>query len=150
MTRNWLRWALFLIAAFATGCASRQTFDVTVTNHLADPVTVWMTKERGAPEPGWTPPEMLAVGTTESQQLGGVAIDPGETGHTRISGHIGSDDVAVLRIYRSVDLNVILTIHRGDPDRVDVPLDPGKTDIDVVQINGQMTYRDHGTTRPSE
>jgi len=130
------------------GCASKQTFDVTVTNRLSEPITVWMTKEKPQPadnyEEGWMPPEVLAVGTTQSQRLGGVAIEPGETGHTLLKGTIANDDVAVLRVYRAVDLNVILTLHRGNADRLDVPLDPGKTDIDIVKQNGQMTEVPHG------
>jgi len=144
---------MVFIALLGFGCASRQTFDVTVTNRLGEPITVWMTKAKaqapGNYEQGWMPPEVLAVGTTASQRLGGVAIEPGETGHTVLTGTIGNDDVAVLRVYRAVDLNVILTLHYGSPDRLDVPLDPGATDIDIVKQNGQMTEIPHGArTRP--
>ena len=138
---------MIFIGLMGVGCASRQTFDVTVTNRLGEPITVWMTKLKpqapGDYEQGWIPPEVLAVGTTQSQRLGGVAIGPGETGHTVLKGTIANDDVAVLRVYRAVDLNVILTLHYGNPDRLDVPLDPGATDIDIVKQNGQMTEIPH-------
>jgi hypothetical protein len=92
---------------------------------------------------------VLAVGTTQSQRLGGVAIEPGETGHTVLKGNIASDDVAVLRVYRAVDLNAILTLHYGNPDRLDIPLDPGITDIDIVKQSGQMAAVPPGaTTKP--
>ncbi|MGD0389085.1 MAG: hypothetical protein ABSC42_09040 [Tepidisphaeraceae bacterium] len=140
--------AMVLIGLMGVGCASKQTFDVTVTNRLGDPITVWMTKAKpqaaGNYEEGWMPPEVLAVGTTQSQRLGGVAIEPGETGHTVLKGTIANDDVAVLRVYRAVDLNVILTLHYGNPDRLDIPLDQGVTDIDVVKQKGQMTEIPHG------
>jgi hypothetical protein len=139
---------MVLIGLMGVGCASKQTFDVTVTNRLGDPITVWMTKAKpqaaGNYEEGWMPPEVLAVGTTQSQRLGGVAIEPGETGHTVLKGTIANDDVAVLRVYRAVDLNVILTLHYGNPDRLDIPLDQGVTDIDVVKQKGQMTEIPHG------
>ena len=144
---------MILMGLMGVGCASRQTFDVTVTNRLGEPISVWMTKAKPqAPEnceQGWIPPEVLAVGTTQSQRLGGVAIEPGETGHTVLKGTIAADDVAVLRVYRAVDLNVILTMTRGSPDRLEIPLDPGITDIDIVKQNGQMMEVPHGaTTRP--
>ena len=139
---------MIFIGLMGVGCASRQTFDVTVTNRLGEPITVWMTKVKpqapGDYEQGWIPPEVLAVGTTQSQRLGGVAIEPGETGHTVLKGTIANDDVAVLRVYRAVDLNVILTLHYGNPNRLDIPLDPGATDIDIVKHNGQMTEIPHG------
>jgi len=133
---------MIFAALMGVGCAGKQTFDVTVTNRLNEPITVWMTKAKPQAadnyEQGWMPPEVLAVGTTESQRLGGVAIEPGETGHTILKGTIANDDVAVLRVYRAVDLNVILTLHYGNPDRLDIPLDQGVTDIDIVKQNGQM------------
>ena len=138
---------MVFMALMGVGCASRQTFDVTVTNRLGEPITVWMTKAKpqapGNYEEGWMAPEVLAVGTTQSQRLGGVAIEPGETGHTVLKGTIANDDVAVLRVYRAIDLNVILSLHRGSADRLDVPLDPGATDIDIVKQNGQMTEIPH-------
>jgi hypothetical protein len=145
--------AMIFIGLMGVGCASRQTFDVTVTNRLGEPITVWMTKAKpqapGDYEEGWIPPEVLAVGTTQSQRLGGVAIEPGETGHTVLKGNIASDDVAVLRVYRAVDLNAILTLHYGNPDRLDIPLDPGITDIDIVKQSGQMAAVPPGaTTKP--
>jgi len=144
---------MILMGLMGVGCASRQTFDVTVTNRLGEPISVWMTKAKPqAPEnceQVLFPPEVLAVGTTQSQRLGGVAIEPGETGHTVLKGTIAADDVAVLRVYRAVDLNVILTMTRGSPDRLEIPLDPGITDIDIVKQNGQMMEVPHGaTTRP--
>ena len=149
MNRLLFRSGVLLMGLFAVGCSSSQTFDVTVTDKLSDPITVWMTKEKLAAndetEPGWASPEQMAVGTTESQHVGGVAIEPGDTGHTTLKGHIGKDDVAVLRVYRASDLNMILTLHRGSPDRIDIPLDPGPTDIDITKDKGEMVFVQHGS-----
>jgi hypothetical protein len=148
------RAARFLIAGvgllLTTGCVTPQTFDVTVTNRIGDPITVWMTKARtpmdGRYEPGWMPPEVVAVGTAGSEKLGGVAIEPGETAHTVMTGTITANDVAILRVYRASDINTILSIPRGNPDRLDIPLDPGKTDIDIVKKNGQLADVPHGSS----
>jgi len=153
MIRNWFPLLSVFAGLMSFGCAARQTFDVTVTNRLSDPITVWMTKAKPASgdeyEKGWMPPEVVAVGTVGSgQQLGGVAINPGETAHTTLTGTIANDDVAVLRVYRAVDLNAILGLSRGSPDRVDVPLDPGKTDIDIIRQNGQIADVPHDAAGP--
>jgi hypothetical protein len=138
---------MFCIGLTAVGCSSPQTFDVTVTNKLSDPITVWMTKEKSVQgdsyEAGWVPPEAAAIGTTANGRLGGIAIEPDETGHTKLFGHIDSDDVAVLRVYRAADLDLILAKSRGNPDRLDIPLTPGKTDIDIVIRDGQLTDVPH-------
>lgn len=138
---------LICIVLMAVGCASPQTFDVNVTNRLSDPITVWMTKAKPATdndyEPGWMPPEALAVGTIGSERLGGVAIEPGESAHTVVTGHIASDDVAVLRVYRAADLNMILAMQRTNPGRLDIPLDPGTTDIDIVAKAGHLSEIPH-------
>jgi len=145
MIRNALSLTIVLFSLMTVGCASRKSFDVTVTNRLSEPITVWMTKAKPGKgdqyENGWMPPEVLAVGNT--QRLGGVAVEPGSTAHAAVTGNFDSDDVAVLRVYRSVDLNSILAIDRGSPDRLDIPLDPGKTDIDVVKQNGQLVDVPH-------
>jgi hypothetical protein len=137
----------------AVGCSSsQQTYDVTVTNRVGDPITVWMTKTLPSRdekyEPGWTPPEVVAVGTTETEKLGGVAIEPGDTAHTVLKGTLAPNDAAVLRVYRATNLNGILAISRGNPDRLDIPLDPGKLDIDIVKKNGQMAAVTHGSATP--
>ena len=139
-----IRNSLFLVSVFcclmAVGCASQQSFDVTVTNRLSEPISVWMTKAKPVKgdqyENGWMPPEVLAVGNT--QKLGGVAIEPGATAHAAVTGKFASDNVAVLRVYRAVDLNAILAIDRGSPDRLDIPLNPGKIDIDILRQDGQL------------
>ena len=137
---------MILMSLAAVGCSNEQTFDVTVTNRLADPITVWMTKEKpdqDHPEEGWIPPELLAVGTTESEKLGGIAIQPGETGHTKLKGFIAEDNVAILRVYRAIDLNLILAMNHGNPNRLDRPLDPGVTDIDIIRQNDQLASQPH-------
>jgi hypothetical protein len=140
-----------LISLFAVGCASRHEYEVTVTNRLSDPITVWMTKAKPTNgddyERGWMPPEVAAVGNLGSSgTLGGVVVQSGETAHTDIVGTIDNDDVAILRVYQAADIDSILSISHGSPDRLDIPLDPGKTDIDILLQGGQMQDVPHGKT----
>jgi hypothetical protein len=103
----------------------------------------------GQYERGWMPPEAAAVGTVgPATELGGVAVEPGETAHANVTGTIAGDDVAVLRVYRAVDLNAILALSHGSPDRLDIPLDPGNTDIDITKQNGQLADVPHGAAGP--
>jgi hypothetical protein len=153
MIRNWFPPLAVFVALMATGCATRSTYDVTVTNRLSGPITVWMTKAKpagnGQYERGWIPPEAAAVGTVgPATELGGVAVEPGETAHANVTGTIAGDDVAVLRVYRAVDLNAILALSHGSPDRLDIPLDPGNTDIDITKQNGQLADVPHGAAGP--
>jgi hypothetical protein len=153
MIRNWFPPLAVFVALMATGCATRSTYDVTVTNRLSGPITVWMTKAKpagnGQYERGWMPPEAAAVGTVgPATELGGVAVEPGETAHANVTGTIAGDDVAVLRVYRAVDLNAILALSHGSPDRLDIPLDPGNTDIDITKQNGQLADVPHGAAGP--
>jgi hypothetical protein len=126
-----------------SGCVTRQTYDVVVTNDLPHPVTVWLTRLKPSADPQWQPPEVAAVGTTKTQKLGGVGLEPGESARRVVFGKFSGDDVAMLRIYNATDLDEILAIGHGSPDRLDVPLDPGRTDLDVVMENGQLATEPH-------
>ena len=59
-----------------------------------------------------------------------------------------SDDIAILRVYRAADLNAILSLNPGSLDRLDIPLDPGKTDIDIDRQNGQLVEVPQRHSRP--
>jgi hypothetical protein len=142
MLKGTFRASLFVLL-LATGCQTAQTFDVVVTNKLHEPITVWITRLQPTQDPQWEPPEVAAVGTTETHKLGGVMLEPGEAAQRVVTGYFSSDDLAMLRIYRSTDLNDILAIGRGSPDRVDLPLDPGLTDLDVMILNGQLVAEPH-------
>jgi hypothetical protein len=149
------RLIIFLVAtaSLCGGCATKQTFDVTVTNKLTEPITVWMTKTKAAKngqyETGWMPPEVAAVGNMDpAQPLGGVPLNPGQTAHTTITGTFANDDLAVLRVYDSVDMNMILAMNPGNVDRLDIPLDPGKTDIDILKHGTQLSAVPHSDAKP--
>lgn len=124
---------LWMLLVLSAACSSHTgTWDITVTNKLPDAVTIWLTKAKGPYQGGWEPPEVAAVGNTVSHRLGGAIVDAGQTVHTRITRKIESDNVAVLRIYRTTDVNAMLAMSRPNPNRIDVPMDPGFIDIDIV------------------
>lgn len=140
--------ALLLCSLASVGC-STQHFDVVVTNRTSDPVTVWITKDHGPYEEGWAPPEIVAVGNTETGRLGGHALAAGESCEAKVKADISNNNVAILRVYSATDIDAILAISRGSPDRFDTPLDMGKSDIDVVRQDGQLTIVPHAPRAPS-
>jgi hypothetical protein len=143
------RAALLLLSLASVGC-STEHFDVVVTNRTSDPVTVWITKDHGPYEEGWAPPEIVAVGNTETGRLGGHVVGPGESCEAKVKGDISNNNVAILRVYSATDIDGILAISRGSPDRLDLPLDMGRSDMDVVRQEGQLTIIPHmPTTVPS-
>jgi hypothetical protein len=147
--RNRTRLLVCLALLFAGGCASTEHFDIIVTNKLSEPVTVWLTKFHGPYEDGWAPPEEVATQTSSTDvHVGGVVVPPGESRSSRIAGKFESDNHAVLRIYRAQNLDQILSIDRGSPDRVDYSMMPGQTDIDVVNQNGQLAVQQHTPPHP--
>jgi hypothetical protein len=75
--------------------------------------------------------------------LGGHVLGPGESCEAKVKADISNDNVAILRVYSATDIDGILAISRGSPDRLDMPLDMGRTDMDVVRQDGQLTIIPH-------
>ena len=55
-----------------------------------------------------------------------------QTGLPPVKMSVQSGQGAVLRVYRTNDPLRVLAISPGSIDRLDISLDPGKTDIDIV------------------
>ena len=143
-----MRGCLFL-ALMLGGCTSTAHFDISVTNRLSEPVTVWLTKLHGPYGDGWEPPEQLALETQGQVRVGGVVVPPGESRGAVIAGNFESGNYAVLRVYRAVKIETILAIDQGNPDRFDYPLPSGTSNLDIVMDNGQLSLVPHVSTRPS-
>jgi hypothetical protein len=137
----------FSLLAINGGCETLHQYDITVTNRLTQPVTVWLTKVDGPYGEGWVPPENLAWTQGGDQHISGVTIPPGETRHTVKSTKLDSDNQAVLRIYRAATFDALLAISPDSPDRLDLPLEPGNTDIDVISNDDQLLTRPHAASQ---
>jgi hypothetical protein len=140
-TRNAVLIAFLLLAV---GCSSTRSYDVLVTNKLSEPITVWMTKTDAPYGKGWYPPEEVAMETTGSTPSNGRVIAPGETGEAKATGTFDGDTEAILRIYRSVDLNTMLAMDQGAAGRLDLSIAVGKSDIDIVKSNDTIAAHPHG------
>jgi hypothetical protein len=142
--------ALFFLLSLAalTGCSDN--YDVVVTNRLPDTVTLWLTRSKEPYEKAWVPPEVWAIGTHGNDPIGGVVLHSGVSCEAKVSGKHDSDNPAVLRVYRSTNMNAVLAMSLGNPGRTDYVIQPGRTDVDVVAVDGELTIVPHGApTQPS-
>ena len=138
--------AVLLFACFASvGCATRtETFDVTVRNESAGPVTIWLTKTGGPEEEGWRSPESIAINfVVEDEQIGGVIVPPRNTATTgKTKGKFERDSYAVLRVYRGeMKMSEMLANGKDSPNRADLILDPGVNRLVVTDAAGKIAVR---------
>jgi hypothetical protein len=124
-----LRSLPFLALILAVGCASpKATFQVTVTNRSASPISIGLVKIGGAIEPAWAGPEHIAA---RAPRLGdrrwGTLLRPtGTTTLGPLSGTFYRGSKAVLRVYQGDhDMDGLNAFSRTDPGRADIDVLPG-------------------------
>jgi hypothetical protein len=136
-----------LMLAFTVGCASRQSYEITLHNETTKPVTLWLTKDGGEIEEGWVSPEqLLASDHGDELTYDMQSVPPGKTGFTEnISGHFEPANHAhppvhaVLRVYRGeLSLDDILSDVKSQLPRTDYRLTPGKNDLAVTDESGKL------------
>jgi hypothetical protein len=139
------------ILTLAGGCAKTMVYDVSVKNGGGHPITIWLTKDGPPAEAGWLSPEQLASDPGQpGDAVAGVTVPPGKTASTgRIKGDFASGTNAILRIYEGEQkLADVLAISRGNPNRIDVILPPGKSDW-TVQDSGPLRAMRNGHAAPT-
>ena len=140
-TRSWTVGLLLL----AIGCAPEsRTFNVSVKNDAAVPVTIALTKDGPAYEEAWASPEDIRDGRIKliaQSKLGFATIKPGTAASVRdISGQFNGGTHALLRVYRGSDLDVshMLAMKPG-ADRQDVVIKPGDNHFVVADKSGNLS-----------
>jgi hypothetical protein len=132
---------LLVLVAISGGCTSYETrtYEITVTNRGGSPVTVWITKDGDPFEESWASPEdIVKESPKESDRFNGVVIPPGRTGHTKITGQFLAQTHAVLRVYRAVKLDAILSLSHGSPSRVEMLIPPGASNISISENDDRI------------
>ncbi len=133
---------LVLVAMWAGGCASMQSYELSVKNQTDKPLTLWLTKQGDEREAAWLPPEALATSNaTDVRTIGGIVVMPGKTGFTPqpVKGSFSGHDQAILRVYsNAMTLDQVLAMSRRSPNRIDVPLLPGKTALIIHDRTGKL------------
>ena len=138
--------AVVLLGCLASvGCATRtETFDVSVRNESAGPITVWLTKTGGPEEEGWRSPESIAINfVVEDEKIGGVIVPANNTATTgKTKGKFARDSYAVLRVYRGeMRMSELLANGKDSPNRADLILDPGYNRLIVTDADGKIAVR---------
>jgi hypothetical protein len=129
-----------VLASLALGCIHTRTYQVSVTNHTDTPITFGMVKNGDPFEHNWAPPEVVeASGSHASPELWG-AIPPGKTAVSDpVKGRFTRSATAELRVYQGkLDLAGIMAVSRGQPNRLDLPLDPGMNKFTIINLNGHF------------
>lgn len=129
-----------VLASFVLGCSQTRTYQVSLTNHTDTPITFGVVKHGEPYEYNWAPPEQVeANGGRASAELWG-AIPPGKTAVSdQIKGRFKRNALAELRVYQGkLDLAGIMAVGRGQPNRLDLPLEPGMNKFTIINLNGHF------------
>jgi hypothetical protein len=142
---------VLLLAAFVLGCSHSRIYQVSVTNQTGEPITFGVVKQGEPYEQKWASPEDEAItGITPSPDMW-AAIPPGKTATSpQLKGRFHSNAEAYLRVYQgNLDLPGILSVSRGQPNRLDLPLTPGFNKFVVTDEDGHFTaHRDENAQPP--
>jgi len=128
---------LLLSLVGLAGCSTTQSFDVSVKNEAARPVTIALTKTGGPIEDQWASPEQIADQKSEvAAKHGIVLVAPGKTAHVSdMKAQLPNNAQAVLRVYR------------GDPNYLEMlKMLPGHGRVDVTLTPGTNSFVIHETT----
>jgi len=139
-----IRYSLMVLGLLlVVGCAgtTTQTFDVKVKNDSSKPITVWLTKDGPPYEAKWASPEDLAVEKPGGSNVYlGVIIPPAKTGETGpVPAKLDTSTRAWLRIYSGGEqFSQLLAMSRGNPNRLDIQLQPGVNSYIVTDAPGGL------------
>jgi hypothetical protein len=129
--------SIVLAAMLLAGCGGKTyTFDVSVTNHTPQPITVWLTKDGGGPyEKHWRSPEDLAIDSPRGSRIAGVQIPPGlSAGTGKVKGKFDPGTAAMLRVYAGdYTFSDLLAVSRRSPNRAEIMLYPGVSRFSVTR-----------------
>jgi hypothetical protein len=149
--RTGLSCITILLLLWATGCArplAKASFEVEVQNNTLVPLSMGLVKSGGPGEDGWTSPSDIAIGAPHfSERKWGTLLPPNQkTVVGPLEGRFNPGSSAVLRVYAG-DLTVeeLLTYSRGDGDRLDLYLMPGRSAFVIERArDGRLTARQTG------
>jgi hypothetical protein len=132
------QWPIILLCLILSGCHSYETrtYDVSVKNDSAGPITLWLTKSGEPFEPGWLSPEDIAIESPHqpAKMISGVVVPAGKTADTgpRV-GQFDPSTAAVLRVYSGqLNFDQLLAAPADEKHRIDMRLHPGRSDLVVT------------------
>ena len=120
-----------------------RSFEISVKNETARPLSVGLVKNGPPTEAGWIAPHEVAMMAPQlTDRKWGLVINPGETKvlgpH---SGKFQQDVQAILRIYAGTPtIEEMLAFSRSDPERLDIYLWPGKSGYVIRYDGGRISF----------
>jgi hypothetical protein len=129
-----------LLFSLAAGCASTRTYQVSVANHTNGPITFGVVKHGEPYEYEWAPPEEVEANGGRANAEFWAAIPGGKTAVSQpLKGRFYKSAIAYLRVYQGkLDLAGIMAIDRGQPNRLDIALEPGMSRFVIIDVNGHF------------
>jgi hypothetical protein len=132
---------LCTVGGVTIGCSQVQdrSYQVSVRNQSATPVTVWLTKDGPLYERDWRSPEDLAIESRNADEMiAGAIVKPGETATVGpLPGKFMPTTNAILRVYHGQhNFSGLLAISKGSPDRREFELTPGENNFTVRNDGG--------------
>jgi hypothetical protein len=130
------------------GCARTDTFNISVRNDTAGPLTLALTKNGPPFEHKWAAPEDLAIeAPTADEQHGYVVLPPGKEADVDVQGKFASSTRGYLRVYRGdLQISEMNAIGPTSSNRLDLPLKAGANRFVIADASGRLTeHRDSGS-----
>jgi hypothetical protein len=132
-----MRIAPLLLLVALVGCATKQSFDVSVRNNTDQPLTVGFVKVGTPADPAWAPPESwYQLPPSRQPNTWGIVVDPGTTRGAHVEGEFDPGAAPFLRIYGGEHaLADLLAISHNTGDRLDLRLEPGGHNDFIVTLD---------------
>jgi hypothetical protein len=142
---------VLVLSGLLLGCSHSRTYQVSVTNQTDQPITFGLVKQGEPFEQKWASPEDAAIYGGKASAETWAAIPPGKTATSeQLKGRFRNDAEAYLRVYEGkLDLPGILSISRGQPNRLDLLLTPGYNKFVIIDEDGHfIAHRDENAQPP--
>lgn len=122
------------------GCTRTDSFDISVRNDTARPITLALTKDGPPFEQLWASPEDLAIGSPHNdEQHGYVVLPPSRAADVSVKGKFESHSRGYLRVYRGdLQISEMNALGRQSPNRLDLPLHPGANHFVIGDADGRL------------
>ncbi|HEV8290337.1 MAG TPA: hypothetical protein VGP94_00370 [Tepidisphaeraceae bacterium] len=135
---------LFLLLLPACTQYEKKTFEISVKNETARPLSLGLVKNGPPREQGWIAPHEVAMMAPQlSDRKWGWVLQPGEARKFGpYSGKFEPHVQAILRIYAGTPtIEELIAFSKEDPERLDIYLWPGKSGYLIRNFGGRLQYR---------
>ena len=140
--KHFLLLSLLLLPACTQ--VEKRSFQFSLKNETATPLSAGLTKNGPPREEGWIAPHEVAMMAPQlSDRKWGWVIKPGETKMLGpFTGHFEPNVQAILRIYAGTPtIEEMVSFSRDDPERLDIYLWPGKSAYVIHNVGGRLQYQ---------